>query len=133
MNEQIKNLGRLIRMRRLEKNLSTNQLHEKLGISSGLINNIENGKTDYFNLALMEKLCNELDISTLSFLKLDKKCFSEIVWPMVNFPNDVPHSINMIVEAYIQASIDLNHNSDKLRLMTQKILYEINFLSHNLR
>lgn len=49
MSKLINNAGNLIRSKRKEKGYSTQKLAKLLNVSPGLINNIENGKTDTFN------------------------------------------------------------------------------------
>ena len=49
-----KHLGNLIRSKRKYCGYSTQELADKIGISAGSINNIENAKTDTFNLKLLK-------------------------------------------------------------------------------
>ena len=60
MNQQA--TGNFIALKRREKNLTQEQLAEKIGVSNKTISKWENGKCmpDY---AVVEILCNELDIS----------------------------------------------------------------------
>lgn len=54
--------GEKIREYRKIKDLTTLELAEQLNISSGLLNNIENGKSDSFQLELLNKIVQVLDI-----------------------------------------------------------------------
>ena len=65
-----KHLGNLIRSKRKYCGYSTQELADKIGISAGSINNIENAKTDTFNLKLLNDLSNALD--TDLYLALSK-------------------------------------------------------------
>jgi transcriptional regulator with XRE-family HTH domain len=56
-------LGLLVKRQRKMKGLSTHDLAKKLGVSSGLINNIENSKNDVFKLDLLVDLVKELNIN----------------------------------------------------------------------
>lgn len=47
---------------RKKKDLTTLELSEQLNISSGLLNNIENGKSDSFQLELLNKMVQVLNI-----------------------------------------------------------------------
>lgn len=65
MNQQA--TGNFIALKRREKNLTQEQLAEKIGVSNKTISKWENGKCmpDY---AVVEILCNELDISVSELL-----------------------------------------------------------------
>lgn len=70
-----KKLGELIKYKRKDCRYSTQELADKLGVSAGLINNIENAKTDTFNLKLLNDLSTALDIDL--FLILSKKTITQ--------------------------------------------------------
>ena len=63
-----KNLGDLIRYKRKDCGYSTQELAKLLDVSPGLINNIENAKTDTFNIDLLYKLSSILDIPITDIL-----------------------------------------------------------------
>lgn len=65
MNQQI--TGKLISRKRKEKNLTQEQLAEKLGVSNKTVSKWENGRCmpDY---SVIEKLCRELDITVAELL-----------------------------------------------------------------
>lgn len=54
--------GEKVKDYRKKKDLTTLELAEKLNISSGLLNNIENGKSDSFQLELLNKMVQVLNI-----------------------------------------------------------------------
>jgi transcriptional regulator with XRE-family HTH domain len=128
MDDLIIRIGKLIKGQRLEKGYSTQELSEKLDVSTGLINNIENGKTDTFNVNLMEKLCSTLDIDIMSLLanKVDD------VLNLLNISRDIPAELsvytNKLIHEYTKAAIELNFNSSKLETLLNKLVYEINFV-----
>ncbi len=64
-------IGKFIEERRKEKNMTQEQLAEKMGVTDKTISRWENGKTmpDY---SLLKDLCNELDISVNEFLSGEK-------------------------------------------------------------
>ncbi|MDK0565582.1 helix-turn-helix transcriptional regulator [Clostridium perfringens] len=68
MDAAITELGKLIKNKRLELNYTTEDLANKMEKSTGFINNLENGKTDTFNIKLLSKLCKTLDISIPSII-----------------------------------------------------------------
>lgn len=61
MNE-IKRLGIIVRKYRKLKKISTQELANKMGVSVGLINNIENSKNDVFKLRLLNMVISNLGI-----------------------------------------------------------------------
>ena len=56
MKEVIANAGSIIRSKRKSKGLSTLELAHTLNISPGLLNNIENSKTDCFQYYLISQV-----------------------------------------------------------------------------
>lgn len=128
MKDIIIRIGKLVKEKRIEKGYSTQELAEKLEVSSGLVNNIENGKTDTFNIELMEKLSSVLDMEILPLL-VNK---SDDVRKMLSITKDIPENlsgqINKVIEAYIKAAIELNFNDRKLEALLNKLLYEIEFM-----
>jgi len=65
MNQQV--IGKFITLKRKEKNLTQEQLAEKIGVSNKTISKWENGKCmpDY---SVIEILCNELDVTVSELL-----------------------------------------------------------------
>ena len=128
MDNLIIRIGKLVKEKRLEKKFSTQLLAEELDVSVGLINNIENGKTDTFNVVLMDKLCSTLGIDTISLFanKVDD------VLDLLNISSDVPLELsvysNKLIHEYATAAIELNFNSSKLETLLNKLIYEIKFV-----
>lgn len=60
MNQE--KIGKFIAEKRKERNLTQEQLAEKLGVTNRSISNWENGK-NMSDLSLFKPLCNELNIS----------------------------------------------------------------------
>lgn len=127
MNQLLIKLGDLIRLNRKYKKYSTMELAKKLEVSSGLINNIENAKTDTFNLNLLNNLSNSLDIDILTFISLN-----------LNKSKLLPIYISInnrdIEDKYIMISSQLNNlvSSNKLdsatvELLLDKLLIELNY------
>lgn len=102
-------VGNLIREKRKESGFSTKELADKLGVSVGLLNNIENSKNDTFHLELL------ISISTL--LNID-------IFQLISSINDNKSKDNN--------SNSLNNQlSDKLKIVNYKI-YELVVDSDNL-
>ena len=64
-------IGRFIAERRKDKNMTQEQMAEKLGVSSKSISRWENGKT-MPDVSLFEVLCEELNITVNELLKGEK-------------------------------------------------------------
>jgi transcriptional regulator with XRE-family HTH domain len=127
----ITKIGQIIKEKRLIKGYSTQELAEILNVSTGLINNIENGKTDTFNLNFMDKICNILDISVLSILlgesgKPDE--LKELLDITCNITKRLSNDINDIIEAYLHAATILNYDAVKLEKLRNKIIFDIEFI-----
>lgn len=66
-----KDLGDKIRKYRKAKHYSTAEFAERLNVSAGLVNNIENGRNDVFKLELLTAIMKELDIPLEELFKLE--------------------------------------------------------------
>lgn len=58
----LRDIGQKIRQFRTQKGIGLNAFADKLGVSSGYLSNLENGKTDTIQLTLLEKIQDELNI-----------------------------------------------------------------------
>ena len=120
MSKLINNAGNLIRSKRKEKGYSTQELAKLLNVSPGLINNIENGKTDTFNLELLHKISDILNISSSNIISDNIK---DITLENINISlSFIPllKSLNLI-------SNNPNWDSKKIQLLLDKLLDDINF------
>ncbi|EKY28638.1 hypothetical protein HMPREF0216_00691 [Clostridium celatum DSM 1785] len=124
LNELLIKLGNLIRTNRKYKKYSTKELADKLQVSSGLINNIENAKTDSFNLALLNNLSTTLEIDIIDFISL-------------NLNNTNPLSFNNkdIENKYMLLASQLNNlvfsnklDDNTIIILLDKLLIELNYL-----
>ncbi len=68
MTINLSSLGTIIKKYRNSKDYSTQDLADKLNVSAGLINNIENARNDVFKLELLMNVVKELDIPTREIL-----------------------------------------------------------------
>lgn len=120
MSKLINNAGNLIRLKRKEKGYSTQELAKLLNVSPGLINNIENGKTDTFNLELLHKISDILNISSSHIISDNIK---DITLENINISlSFIPllKSLNLI-------SNNPDWDSKKIQLLLDKLLDDINF------
>lgn len=90
MNQE--KIGLFIAKCRREKNMTQEDLAEKLGVSNKSISRWENGKT-IMDISLFEPLCNELDISIIELLNgeriNDKKRDKLYTKTLINYSNKV--------------------------------------------
>ena len=90
MNQE--KIGLFIAKCRREKNMTKEDLAEKLGVSNKSISRWENGKT-MMDISLFEPLCNELDISIIELLNgeriNDKKKDKLYTKTLINYSNKV--------------------------------------------
>ena len=70
MDNKVLELGTLIRKKRKTMGYSTSKLSSLVNVSVGLINYIEHGKTDAFNIDLLAKLLDILQINPEEYMKI---------------------------------------------------------------
>lgn len=120
-----KHLGNLIRSKRKYCGYSTQELADKIGISAGSINNIENAKTDTFNLKLLNDLSNALD--TDLYLALSQNTQNK----NYSFNNLQPTEdiSNKHDELLYKLTILINSNTNKINIaiLLDKLINEINY------
>ena len=92
MNQE--KIGKFIAQCRKEKNMTQQDLSEKLGVSSKTVSNWENGR-NMPDLSLFKPLCKELDINLNDFLSGEKvketeyqKKLEENIIKTINFSNN---------------------------------------------
>lgn len=120
-----KQLGNLIRSKRKYCGYSTQELADKIGISAGSINNIENAKTDTFNLNLLNDLSNALDIDL--YLALSQNTQNKNY--SFNNPQPTEDISNKHDELLYKLTILINSNTNKLNIaiLLDKLINEINY------
>ncbi|MBZ9684967.1 helix-turn-helix domain-containing protein [Clostridium estertheticum] len=135
------NLGNLIKEKRLQKGLNIQQLSTILNVSVGFMSNLENAKTDTFNIDLMSNLCKSLGMSPLDFipepnidmdldLRLDNIYQSESLF---EFPEAnkklITRNATAIANAYIESIRHHSYDMEFIKKFTVKILSEINYIN----
>ena len=93
-------IGKFIAEKRKERNLTQEQLAEKLGVTNRSISNWENGK-NMPDLSLFKPLCNELNIS------INELMSGEII--------DNKNYINVLEENIVDMVSDLENKKKKER------------------
>lgn len=98
MNQE--KIGLFIAKCRREKNMTQEDLAEKLGVSNKSISRWENGKT-MMDISLFEPLCNELDISIIELLNgeriNDKKKDKLYTKTLINYSNKVGNRNKQVI------------------------------------
>lgn len=123
LNELLIKLGNLIRTNRKYNKYSTKELADKLQVSSGLINNIENGKTDSFNLALLNNLSAILEINIIDFISLNLNNTNSL-----SFNNKDIENKYMLLTSHLNNLVFSNKLDDNTTiLLLDKLLIELNY------
>lgn len=123
LNELLIKLGNLIRTNRKYNKYSTKELADKLQVSSGLINNIENGKTDSFNLALLNNLSAILEINIIDFISLNLNNTNSL-----SFNNKDIENKYMLLTSQLNNLVFSNKLDDNTTiLLLDKLLIELNY------
>lgn len=120
-----KHLGNLIRSKRKYCGYSTQELADKIGISAGSINNIENAKTDTFNLQLLNDLSNALDIDLYLALSqnIQNKNYSfNNLQPTEDISNKHDELLYKLTNL-----INSNTNKINIAILLDKLINEINY------
>ena len=127
MNKLTINAGNLIKYNRKVKGYSTQELAKLLDVSPGLINNIENAKTDTFNLELLYKISSTLDIPITDILSYNMDTI--LTSALDNNPEMSSLKLNLepLLKAIIQISNNKNLTSDKVDIFLDKVVDDINF------
>lgn len=120
-------IGKIIREKRNEKGYTTQELANKVGVSAGLINNIENARTDTFNLKLLFDLCDCLNIPVQSLVQIDLEEFKNFYLSTQNVTKALAGRLNLVIDKFIETAIKNNYDEKFLDFITQKLLYEIEF------
>ena len=120
-----KHLGNLIRSKRKYCGYSTQELADKIGISAGSINNIENAKTDTFNLQLLNDLSNSLDSDL--YLALSQNTQNKNY--SFNNPQPTEDISNKHDELLYKLTSLINSNTNKINIaiLLDKLINEINY------
>ena len=120
-----KHLGNLIRSKRKYCGYSTQELADKISISAGSINNIENAKTDTFNLKLLNDLSNALD--TDLYLALSQNTQNKNY--SFNNPQPTEDISNKHDELLYKLTSLINSNTNKINIsiLLDKLINEINY------
>lgn len=127
MNKLTINAGNLIKYKRKVKGYSTQELAKLLDVSPGLINNIENAKTDTFNLELLYKISSTLDIPITDILSYNLDTILTSTFDNNSEMSSLKLNLEPLLKAIIQISNNKNLTSDKVDIFLDKVVDDINF------
>lgn len=127
MNKLAINAGNLIKYKRKVKGYSTQELAKLLDVSPGLINNIENAKTDTFNLELLYKISSTLDIPITDILSYNMDTILTSAFDNNSEISSLKLNLEPLLKAIIQISNNKNLTSDKVDIFLDKVVDDINF------
>lgn len=127
MNKLAINAGNLIKYKRKVKGYSTQELAKLLDVSPGLINNIENAKTDTFNLELLYKISSTLDIPITDILSYNMDTILTSAFNNNSEMSSLKLNLEPLLKAIIQISNNKNLTSDKVDIFLDKVVDDINF------
>lgn len=129
MKEVIANAGSIIRSKRKSKGLSTLELAHTLNISPGLLNNIENSKTDCFNLELLYSISNTLDIPVIDIISYDISSILSEINPHNELSTVIKEQLTILIKSLIHISNNKDWSPEKTALLLEKFNNEILFLN----
>ncbi|WP_186430054.1 helix-turn-helix domain-containing protein [Clostridium sp. BSD9I1] len=119
-------LGETIRNYRKQKGYTISELTDKLDISTGLLSNIENAKTDFFQLNLLNNIIQELDIP-LSELHIFSKPYPTEGLDIDNMEsfNKMRSKLEIVINAFIKSFSTISDDEDKMTLITSSLVNQI--------
>jgi transcriptional regulator with XRE-family HTH domain len=129
MNKLVIDAGRLIKYKRKVKGYSTQELAKLLDVSPGLINNIENAKTDTFNIELLYKISSALDIPVTDILSYNLDTILTSIFDNHEMTSSLKLNLKPLLKALIQLSNNENLSSPKIDIFLEKLVDDINFYS----
>lgn len=123
--------GKSIRKYRNAKSLTTAELAERLDVSPGLINNIENAKYDVFKFDLLNKLLDELDVPLAEVMpvNLDNNAVNHIKKQKNFVTNELTINdsqylifINTITSKYASLISEFDYNEEKVKVLSEHLI-----------
>lgn len=126
MDNKVLELGTLIRKKRKTMGYSTSKLSSLANVSVGLINYIEHGKTDAFNIDLLAKLLDILQINPEEYMKilLNNIQFKKLDLKDLNDTDEYISEFQTEITALFSSKII---PFDKKKLFLLKLLNEIDY------
>lgn len=129
MDNLIFNAGNIIKAQRKAKGFSTLELANLLHVSPGLINNIENSKTDCFNLHLLYSVSKILEIPVTDIISYNIDNILDDINPSTEISTSIKGQVVLLIKALVNISNNPNWNSEKMSLLIEKLNNDISFLN----
>lgn len=134
-------LGRKVRKYRKLKNYSAAEFAKELGVSAGLINNIENARNDVFKLELLLKIMDKLEVSLGELLQLKTIDIRNInisqknnlsIDKLINDNEEIVdlinYKINLIIRSYLTTISRYGCTIEYINIISDHILQEFEYL-----
>lgn len=123
-------LGEIIRKYRKQKGYTMTQLAARLGISMGLLSNIETGKSSSLQLTLLNNIVKELDIP-VSELELFSEPYpiEDLSINLTKDYNKIKSSLEKLINAFIRTSSELSYDENKVDIITNMLIKELQTIS----
>lgn len=128
-------LGITIKNYRKLKSYSNLDLAKKLGISVGLVSNLENAKNDVFKLELLNNLLKELDIpleeifdicpiniNNLDFID-NKICLSTNINENIDVLQSINYNSNLIIRNFLNTIYEYECDIETIEYISNHILH----------
>ncbi|WP_202709470.1 helix-turn-helix domain-containing protein [Sporosalibacterium faouarense] len=136
-----KEFGENIRKYRKNKKLSTPEFAKRIGVSTGLVNNIENGRHDVFKLELIFKMAAELDVSLIQLLDItsinldDLALLEELNSTLTKDISDgskriheLNKHLNKIIKTFILVAAKYDCNEEAINYISNHLIEQLNFI-----
>lgn len=143
MSSLCEHLGKKVREYRKAKQYSTVDLAQRLNVSVGLINNIENARNDVFKLELLKKIVHELGVSFEELLKLNFVDITELeitnegkkiaIKSSRDLPNEmietVNNNLNDILRIFLSIASQYLNNPEMITELSIHLKQQLEFLN----
>ena len=90
-------VGERIRLARLAKNLSQQNMADEVGLTVAAYSNIERGITD-ISITRLIQIATILNVNAISFMNNDNEYFNEIIPPLENNQSSLTQQVFMLIQ-----------------------------------
>lgn len=125
--ESLSNLGLLIKKKRKELGYSTKDLANALNVSTGFLNNIENANTDTFNINLMKKFDNILNLNIPNYINKEYLNNNETALYSIGLSPSNNKKLMNLLSLITNLYFSNNFSDETIANLIDKLSYEINY------
>ncbi|MCY6370645.1 helix-turn-helix domain-containing protein [Clostridium ganghwense] len=142
MSDIYETFGTTVKKYRKTKGYSTQKLSKKLGISVGLLNNIENAKSDIFKIKLLRDLANELNAPLIELIQNKSAAVNDMSFDFkqnqlkIDLATENIHNIDLlnnyitlIIETFLKNLSEYEYNTEAIEVIGNHLLYELDSLN----